>query len=557
MKPGVISFRTWSLKCSFILAAVIPALYSTSAPAQDKSKIIDSIFSFTRANAPGCVCAVARQGKTVFSHAYGSADLERGVPLTTNSVFDIGSAHKQFVAASVLLLAEEGKLSLADDIRKYLPELPDYGYKITVDHLLTHTGGLRDWTGLLPLSSANTKVLDLILRQRGLNFLPGEEWSYSNSGYVLAKEIVARISGTSFGTFAAKRLFEPLGMKATQYSVDMLDVIPNRAMAYEQQNGNWKISMRVDNNRGGGGIVSTAEDLLIWNDALTHQRLGKFVTQKLQEPARLNNGRVLKYARGLFIDPYRGGIPMVAHSGGAAGYSSWIGRFPEHDLSVAVLCNVEPISATSLAHRVADLFLPADVKDVEGDGPPPALPQGVDVSGKTGLYLEAQSGAPLYLVMERGFLRIANGPGLVAVSNDRFRRWGTALQFMSQDSFEINFRSPETFEMKSMEGKLTRYVKAKPYSYKPEELKEFTGAYESEEIGAVLKITADEKGLKLALTHSPGKTLQFEPIAPETFIWNKRMIIRFRRTQAGKIGSLEYTNPVIRNVTFTRSTKTS
>src|SRR5215216_2603447 len=168
---------------SFVVTAL---LFGTPVYAQDKTSEIDKIFSWATPATPGCAVAVSQHGKLVVNRAYGSADLERDVPLSPSSIFDIGSVRKQFVAAAVLLLVEDGRLSLSDDIRKHFPELPDYGHKVTVDHLLTHTSGIRDWQGLRSLVGGSVDdVVGLTLRQRGLNFAPGEEWSYSNSGYVL------------------------------------------------------------------------------------------------------------------------------------------------------------------------------------------------------------------------------------------------------------------------------------------------------------------------------------------------------------------------------------
>jgi CubicO group peptidase (beta-lactamase class C family) len=345
---------------------------------QDRTAEIDRIFSFATPDTPGCVVGVSQHGKVIVNRAYGLADVEGRVPLSSGTRFDIGSTHKQFVAAAVLLLVEGKHLSLSDDIRKYVPELPDYGHPITVDHLLTHTSGIRDWTGLLPMTEEGTDVLKLILRQRGVNFAPGEEWSYSNSGYVLLKEIVARVSGMSFAEFAQKHLFGPLGMKSSAYVADIMQGTGERAIGYQKDGSGWKRYMRLGNERGGGGVISTASDLLLWNDALTNGRLGKFVTEKLQEPAALNNGRKLTYARGLIVSTAPG-RRMVFHSGGAAAYGTWLGRFTDHDLSVVVLCNFKPMSATELAGRVAELFLPPVDPEARPTGPV-AVP-GVAVGG--------------------------------------------------------------------------------------------------------------------------------------------------------------------------------
>src|SRR5918998_1524186 len=335
---------------SFVVAAL---LVGTPAYAQDKTSEIDKIFSFATAETPGCAAGVSQNGKVLVNRAYGLANVERKLPLTQSSLFDIGSTQKQFTAAAVLLLAEDGRLSLSDDIRKHLPQLPDYGHKVTVDHLLTHTGGIRDWTGMLPLAPEGTDVVSLIMRQRGLNAVPGEEWSYSNSGFELAKEIVARVSGMSFAEFARKRLFEPLGMKSSAYVPDILQAGANAALGYQKDGAGWKPFMRLGNNRGGGAIVSTVGDMLVWQDALATGKLGSFVTEKIQEPITLRNGRKLRYARGLMVDSTPGGL-VVSHSGSAAGFSAWMGRVPGHGLSVAVACNFDPVSATNLAGRVID-----------------------------------------------------------------------------------------------------------------------------------------------------------------------------------------------------------
>ena len=214
--------KTGSNSYRLLLAAcvVTASLAGTPAYAQDKAVEMDKIFSGVTPNAPGCAVAVSQRGKLVVNRAYGSADLERDVPLSPSSIFDVGSVRKQFVAAAVLLLVEDGKLSLADDIRKHFPEPPDYGHKVSVDHLLTHTSGVRDWQGLRSLTG-NLDVVTLTLRQRGLNFAPGEEWSYSNSGYVLLTDLVARAGGMSFPEFTRRRLFEPLGMKASASPGDL------------------------------------------------------------------------------------------------------------------------------------------------------------------------------------------------------------------------------------------------------------------------------------------------------------------------------------------------
>jgi CubicO group peptidase (beta-lactamase class C family) len=542
---------------SFVVTAL---LVVTPTYAQDKTGEVDKIFSWATPATPGCAVAVSQHGKLVVNRAYGSAELEHGAAFSPGTISEPGSIAKQFTAAAVLLLVEDGRISLSDDVRKHIPELPDYGHKITVDHLLSHTSGIRDWGPLVAQAGAprrrtvygNNDALYVILRQRGLNFAPGEEFSYSNSGYVLLVEIIARKSGMSFVEFTRKRLFEPLGMKKTDWRTDYRDVVKNRALAYEKEGESWKLAMPLENYIGGGGLLSTTGDLLIWNEALTSGRLGAFVTEKLQEPARLNNGRQIKYARGLIVDSYRG-VKEVWHSGNAAGYHSWLSRYPEQGLSIAVLCNLGSVTATALAHSVIDQFLPAGTAGSKAparvaDG---TVAAGLDLKSKAGLFVNELNGEPLLLVVNNGELRIPGGPALTAVTRDRFRNPSGDLFFMSQDEFELNFLSQDQFELKSMEGKTTRYRRAQPFAPTPAELQAFAGRYESDEVGSVYRLTVKENGLVMTLEHSPLGGAEFKPVYRDTF-QRGLATLRFQRDTAGKVVAFDYSNPLLRNLRVTR-----
>jgi CubicO group peptidase (beta-lactamase class C family) len=539
---------------SFVVAAL---LVGTPAHAQDKTSDIDKIFSWATSATPGCAVAVSHHGKLVVNRAYGSADLERDVPISPGTVFDAGSLTKQFVAAAVLLLVEDGRISLSDDVRKHIPELPDTGHRVTVDHLLTHTSGIRDWTGIAPLAPGNPDALTIILRQRGLNFAPGEEWSYSNSGYVLLKEMVARTSGMSFSEFSRKRLFDPLGMKSTTYGDDLRVVVKNRAVAYDKAGDGWRLAMLLDNDRGGGGaLLSTAGDLVKWNEALTSGRLGAFVTEKLHEEARLNNGRKLGYARGLILDTYRG-AKEIWHSGSAAGYKSWLGRYPEHGLSIAIMCNSgDDTNRTMFAHRIFDVLVPATAT-ASAQAKAPAMTAGtgeaagLELNGKAGLFFSDLSGEPLRVMVQGGAVRIGGAPPLVPVAKDRFRPSRPYTQLLSHDEFELRFLSNDELELKSMEGKTTRYRRAEPYAPTGDDLKAFAGRYESREIGSVFQIAAGQGVLLVRLEHSPARTLDLTPVHRDTF--QRGMVtVRFDRDDTGKVVAFGYSNPMLRSVKFTR-----
>ncbi|MBA3639654.1 MAG: serine hydrolase [Acidobacteria bacterium] len=544
--------RSTALSIGLAVALLLPS--STPAHEQEKTPEIDKVFSWVTPGMPGCAVAVSHKGKQVVSRAYGLADLERDIPITPNTVFDAASVVKQFVAAATLLLIEDGKLSLTEDIRTYIPELPDYGHKITLDHLMTHTSGIRDWTGLGPLTGRQADALSLTLRQRGLNFSPGEEWSYSNSGYVLLKEIVARTSGTSVDNFMRTRLFEPLGMKSTRYLTDLRQVVKHRALAYEKAGSGWTLDMQLDNDRGGGGaLLSTPSDLLIWNEALTTARPGKFVTEKLQEPARLNNGRKLGYARGLILDTNRESR-VIWHSGGSAGYRTFLARFPEQGLSVATMCNAgETATGGAYARRIYDLFVPVTTTaGVDAKAPAASVAvEGLDVKSKAGLFFSEATGQPLRLGVDNGRLRIAGGPVLVTLTKDRFRNPEGATNFMSDDEFELHFVSADLIEMKSMEGRTTRYRRAQSYAPGADDLKAFAGRYSNDESKAVFEIAPAKSGLTFRVSWNDTQPFDFAPVDTDTFQF-RGMIVRFRRDQDGQVTAFDYSNPVVRNIQFTR-----
>ena len=535
----------------FLLAPLTLVALAATATGQDSTQDISSeigeILSWVTPSSPGCAVAVASNGELIVHSAYGSADLANEVPLTTDTVFDIGSVVKQFVAATVLLLVDDERCSLSDDIRKYVPELHDYGHVITIDHLLTHTSGLRDWTGLRRLSTEDEDALTMILRQRGLDFPPGEEWSYSNSGYVLLKELVARLTEMTFAEFAHRRIFEPLGMKATTYAIDPGEGQEKLAIAYEKQGVEWREDVLVGNERGGGGaLLSTVGDLITWNAALRDARLGELVTEKLGEPARLNNGRELGYTRGLFLEDSPG-RRLYWHTGSAGAFKALLNRFPDQGLSIAILSNAgENANRMELARRITDLLLPASDSP---DAAPSAAAQEVDVTSRAGMFFSERSGDPLHLVAQRGELRIVGGPPLVPVAEDRFRNAQPMLSFMSQDDFEVQFLSNDQLELESMEGEITRYRRAEPAAPTAEELRAFAGSFQSDELLAVLEVEAEGDHLSMRLNDSP--PFRFATVDRDAFQF-RRFFVRFRRDEGGKVEALEFSNPVLRRVRFTR-----
>ncbi|HXT15932.1 MAG TPA: serine hydrolase domain-containing protein [Gemmatimonadaceae bacterium] len=348
-----------------LCAAAFTASAQSTLPDSAGSKI-DAVFSrYARADAPGCAVGVYQNGRIAFEKGYGSANIEYGVPITPTSPFIMGSVSKQFTAAAIALLVEQGKLRLDDEVHTYVPELRDYGKPITIDQLVHHTSGVRDfWTLVQTADMRNDDgytvddILRLASRQRHLNFDPGAEYNYSNTGYVLLGVVVQRVTGQSLRQFAAEQLFGPLGMTHSQFHDDHNEPVPGRVIAYAPvRGGGWKMDVWANDIVGQGGLMTTIEDLQKWDENFYAGRVGGpgFLARQLQRGV-LNDGTTLPYAFGLEVKAYRG-LTLVEHSGSTGGYRTDIARFPAQHTSVATMCNVSTADAAGLALSVADVVL--------------------------------------------------------------------------------------------------------------------------------------------------------------------------------------------------------
>jgi CubicO group peptidase (beta-lactamase class C family) len=326
---------------------------------------VDSVFGpFTAPGSPGCALGIVRSGGLVYARGYGLASIELGVPITSRTVFDIGSVSKQFTAMAVVLLAREGKLSLDDEIQNYLPEIPRYSRPVTIRHLLHHTSGLRDYIDLLVWSGLDEEAvtddndaLGILARQRGANFEAGAEFRYSNTGFFLLSVLVRRVSGKSLRDFAAERIFGPLGMSHTQYLDRHDQIVPGKAASYARAAGGFRLALANWEQTGDGAVNTTVEDLLAWDGNFSSGRVGgDAALRELQTAGVLNDGKPITYALGLVVDRYRG-ARTVAHGGSWAGFRAQLTRFPDLGTSIIVLCNLAEAGPGALAARVADLVL--------------------------------------------------------------------------------------------------------------------------------------------------------------------------------------------------------
>lgn len=516
MKPDRVSPLPARSRRRYILAAA--AILSSPGLAQARTgpaaPDIDPIFAqWNSAKSPGCAIAVDRPGQPVLALGYGMADLEHDIRITPDTVFEAGSVSKQFTAAAILKLVETGKLKLDTDVRTIIPELPDYGQVITVDQLMNHTSGLRDWGAVVGLAGwpRTTRVftqkdfLGVVAKQKALNFEPGAESSYSNTGYNLLTEIVQRVSGQSLADFSQEVFFRPLGMVHTQWRDDFRRIVPNRAQAYEWTGKVYQQEMPFENTYGNGGLLTTVGDLLIWNRALDSGAVGALVTRKLSERSTLRDGRTLTYGRGLFNYSFHG-VPEIAHSGSTAGYRAWLGRYSTQKLSVAMLCNASN-APTTLGRQVAAKFLPMFT-------PPKPVKKELD-----GLFVSQATGAPLELE-----------------------------EYQSTESRVV---SKDRIELVGRDGNIAVYLRTPAVTPASVRLAEFPGRYESDEVGAVYALSAGTDGLIWRIQDRPDFMQILKPIYHDAF-QGDNAIIRFTRDTTGHITGLTIGVERARKVAFSR-----
>ena len=419
--------------CTAAAAALACSLSFAQAVAERPAAAqVDGIFARWTASTPGCAVGVAVAGAPVLERAYGMANLADDVPNSAETIFEAGSVSKQFTAAAVLLLARDGKLSLDDPVRKYLPELPayaEYGVPLTIRHMLTHTSGLRDWGELAGIAGwprgsrvhTHDHVLDIASRQRALNFTPGTNWSYSNTGYNLAAIIVSRVSGQPFAEFSQERIFKPLGMTRTSWRDDYTRVVRHRAIAYEPSAGGYREEMPFENVHGNGGLLTTVGDLLRWNENFVSPKVGDqaFLADE-QTPGHFNDGRPHDYALGLYVRTYRG-VREVSHSGATAGYRAFLARYPDQRLSVAVLCNAASANPTQYAHAVATAYAgsaftatePSPAAGGRAAAAAPFSPDAADLPSYPGRYTNDEAETELTIALDSGALVVKRRPGTV------------------------------------------------------------------------------------------------------------------------------------------------
>ena len=535
---------------------------------------VDKVFAdFDKPDSPGCAMAIVRDGQIAYARGYGMASLEHANPITPQTVFDIGSTSKQFAAACIHMLARDGKLTLDDDVRKWLPEMRDYGKPITIRHLLHHTSGIRDYLGLMQLGGRNVmndysdaEVIALIAKQRELNFVPGDEHLYSNSGYFLLSAIVQRAAGVTMRQYAAKHIFEPLGMKSTHFHDDPLEVVKNRALGYSRKEpGGYAMDISLFHVVGDGGVYTTVEDLAKWDRVFYDSPLagGKALIDGMLVPGRLNNGTTLEYASGLTVPMYLG-VRTIRHGGAWAGYRAEMLRFPDQRTTVIVLANLGDSNPSALANAVADIVLEKELKPLPAAAASnPATTAGseklTDVQTKLveGLYWEAKSDRLRRVAVTDGkakYIRgIIDGPGastpLVATGERSLRLVGIPQVIELVFAPAENGR-PKRFTITVDGGEPSVFEAVDTTPLGKDKLTDFAGEYDSDEIGARLRISVEGDRLAMSLPLQPGAA----PLTHVSGDWFSGPVsVRFERAADGSVKGFRAGAGRMRNIEFTRA----
>jgi len=540
-----------------------PARAQSPAPRPDSlapdsiPERVDRIFArWDHVDSPGCALGVSRDGVMIYQRGYGMSNLEHAIAITPQSIFHVASISKQFAAFSILLLEQDGKLSVNDDVRKYIPELPSYGKTITIDHLLHHTSGLRDQWDLLGLADwreddliTEDDVLRVVTRQKELNFEPGAEYLYSNTGYTLLAIIVKRVSGKSLRDFADERIFRPLDMTSTHFHDDHTMIVPGRTQAYQpREGGGWRISIPVFDTYGATSLFTTVGDLSKWERNFADAKVGgPALLAKLITTGTLEGGEPISYARGVVVGTYRG-LATVGHSGADAGYRADVVRFPDQRLAVAVLCNLANINPSQLTRQVAEVYLGREMlPDNAGAKPRAIAVSSGQLARYAGAYWSPRTEEVRRFAVRGDTLTMQVGPGipLTPVGADRFVGPGAQeYRFAGQPNGAQELRIVA-------EGQRPRVLE-RLESFVPDgkALASYVGRYYSREIDTAYELVA--RGDSLFAVSRRGAEYPLQPLSAAVFQSRDIGTVRFERDGENRVAAMRVTTGRVRRLKFER-----
>ena len=544
---------------TLVLALALVWVSPAAAQTGDSELVrkVDSVFApWSRTSTPGCAVGVDRNGQPLLRRAYGMANLETGTPWTIETLSESGSVAKQFTAAALVLLARDGVLSLDDDVARWVPEVGGFGKRITIRNLLTHTSGIPDRYTLHEVQGRpagetdhnNAEVIELVSRLRELNFDPGEDYEYSNTGLIVAATVVERASGKSLEAFTDARIFRPLGMEHTRWREDHRVVVPGRASAYS---GTPVSGFRNDHPFtrviGSGGLLTTVEDFLKWEAALQRGAAPwDAVRDSLEHPMRLNDGTQLTYGLGVGVGTSRG-VRSISHTGSTGGYRAALYRYPDQQVALALLCNLGSINPGVVAQRVAALVLGPALAAVDPE-PSPAAVDGGTLAKLAGVYHSPRTEEVLILSYQNGGLSdsVTRTP-LIPLAADRYRYRGsqrtlTVLPPANGGPVRLRIEAPN--------------LRAVDYEAVPRPrpdaatLASYAGEYKSAELDARLRLSVAGDTLRLEHDWSPPVVLS--PIYRDGFRATELGLIRFERDRRGRVSGLVLWAGRVRHLRFDR-----
>ena len=524
---------------------------------------VDQLFAeWNKPDSPGAALVVVKNGSIIYKKGYGIANLEYDIPITPSTVFHVASVSKQFTAFAILMLAKQGKLSLDDDIHKYLPELPDYGETITIRHLCHHTSGLRDQWELLAMAGwrlddviTKEQILKIVRHQKELNFEPGTEFLYSNTGFTLLAVIVERVTGQSFRQWTADNILKPLGMNNTHFHDDHEMIVKNRAYSYSSEpGGGFKLSALNYANVGATSLFTTVEDMAKWITNFEDMKVGgPAVINQMTEQAVLNNGKKIDYAFGLSVGEYRG-LKTVSHAGGDAGYRSYVVRFPDQKLGIAVFSNLGSFDPVRLANEVAGVYLADSLQPAKATvtASAPDHPAKVDpaiLQSYVGKY-KASDSPIVSIVMEDAGLTLVYGGML---RSPMIPRTDSSF-FVQAIGRDVEFKKHGTVLVTGLVVKSandnTELARLDPAPLSSDKLKDFVGDYYSDELGTVYSIVV--KDGELIAQHRRQDDIALTHLSADEFSGSAWWFqsVKFSRDSSGKVTGFRLTGSRVRNVRF-------
>lgn len=520
---------------------------------------VDKLFAeLNNTESPGIAILVVRDGEVLLRRCYGKANLEHKAPITAETVFDIASVSKQFLGMSISMLIEQGKIMLQDDIRKYIPELPDFGHTITIDHLVHHTSGIRDWPGTLALAGwrmddviSFDQILTMAFNQQDLNFKPGDEYSYSNTGYNILVELVKRVTGKTFRQWTGENIFQPLGMVNTHFHDDHTELVPNKAYGYLGSDGKFNAVPNGLTALGSSSLYTNINDLARWVMNLDDPKIGgKAVLERMVTRGILNSGEKITYAFGLSVGQYRG-LRTLSHGGSWASFRTYLVHFPDQRFSVVVLLNYSPSNSNRAAYDVVDIYLADKLKPRTKTAQKRAEPKPVKV--------------PIAVLDEYvGMYRLGKGwYATISRSGDRLMTQATA-----EDMFPMTATSESRFWVKDYNAPIVfgrnKAEQVSHFLYRKmtcpklenvpapglEQLAELTGEYKSEELKTFYTIALEDG--KLVAKHRRHGTINLTYAYKDDFrgsVWFMRSV-EFYRNKVGEAAGFKVTQNRSRNQRF-------